>query len=283
MTVTESQSLDSQLVTAVSEGQTLFHDLGVPNVKYLKKSDGVDYSSSYSAQEFLAAMSETLDKKLESDMKDSPAVAVLADEPTDISVHKRLVIYVQLLNPVTMKTCTRYLTNVQFHEGTGTAIAAEIFSQCEKRGVTCKKIMGLGSDGASVMTGKGKGVAGMMMRKNLHIINVHCVAHRLALSTSQAAENIAPLKEYQETITSIYYYFKYSPNRVASLSEIQKVLNDPQLRYKEVHSVRWLSFYNALETVHRTLDSLLTYFAETVNSKDPKAAGLKKKFCLFMD
>lgn len=29
--------------------------------------------------------------------------------------------------------------------------------------------------------------------------------------------------------------------------------------YKELPSIRWLSYYNALQTVHRTIDSLLTY------------------------
>ena len=44
--------------------------------------------------------------------------------------------------------------------------------------------------------------------------------------------------------------------------------------YVKVHQVRWLSFYKALETVYRTLDSLLTFFS---SSTDAKAIGLKKK------
>lgn len=49
------------------------------------------------------------------------------------------------------------------------------------------------------------------------------------------------------------------------------------LTYKELHSIRWLSYYNALETVHRTKDSLLTYLTDVPQdvSKDPKANGLK--------
>ena len=40
--------------------------------------------------------------------------------------------------------------------------------------------------------------------------------------------------------------------------------------------VRWLSFYEALNAVNRTLDSLLTYLS-TMSEKDPKAVGLRKK------
>ncbi|XP_046583346.1 zinc finger protein 862-like [Haliotis rubra] len=116
----------------------------------------------------------------------------------------------------------------------------------------------------------------MMKRINLHMINIHCVAHRLALCTSQAAEKLPALKDYQEVVTSIYYYFKYSPNKISRISEVQKILDSPQLRYKEVHSIRWLSFYNALETVYRTLETLLAYLTN-VSLSDAKAIGLKKK------
>ena len=60
------------------------------------------------------------------------------------------------------------------------------------------------------------------------------------------------------------------------VESIQKVLEDPVLRVKEVHSVRWLSFFMALETVYRTIDSLITFFQSRPVS-DAKAAGLKKK------
>ena len=59
------------------------------------------------------------------------------------------------------------------------------------------------------------------------------------------------------------------------METIQKVLNEPVLKYREVHQVRWLSFYAALEAIYRTLDSLITYF--TCRENDAKAVGLEKK------
>ncbi len=109
------------------------------------------------------------------------------------------------------------------------------------------------------------------------MLNVHCIAHRLALCTSQAADKFSPMKEHQEVLTSLYYYFKNSPARVDRLAAIHEVMESPQIRYKEVHAVRWLSFFNALEAVYRTLDPLLTYLAGVDAKKDPKAVHLKKK------
>ena len=65
----------------------------------------------------------------------------------------------------------------------------------------------LGSDGAAVMTGVKGGVSGLMKKENPMIVNVHCLAHRLALCTSQAATDIPALKGYQQIITDIYHTF----------------------------------------------------------------------------
>ena len=132
------------------------------------------------------------------------------------------------------------------------------------------------TDGASVMTGKKEGLVGQFLRVNPHIVNTHCSAHRLALCAKQAGKNILAVAEFARSIEQIYYHFKKSPHKVDMMQEIQEVLNDPILRYREVHQIRWLSFNDALQTVVRTLDSLLTYFSTTA-SKDPKSVGMKKR------
>ena len=85
-------------------------------------------------------------------------------------------------------------------------------------------VFGLGSDGAAVMTGVKGGVSGLMKKENLMIVNVHCLAHRLVLCTSQAATDIPALKGYQQIITDIYYYFSKSAKRTAGLKEYKTCL-----------------------------------------------------------
>ena len=106
------------------------------------------------------------------------------------------------------------------------------------------------------------------------LLNYHCIAHRLALVTSQAANAVPYLVDYQNTLTGIFYFFKASANRVAKLSDIQDMLDEPNLKIKEVHDVRWLSTYIAVSTVFRTLDSLLTFFT---TDTDAKSKGYAKK------
>lgn len=80
------------------------------------------------------------------------------------------------------------------------------------------------------MTGKNNGLAAKMKGSNPYLENVHCIAHRLALVMSQAASSVPNLNKVQETLTSIFYYFKHSAVRVASLSAIQQILDSSQLR-----------------------------------------------------
>lgn len=40
------------------------------------------------------------------------------------------------------------------------------------------------------MTGRKNGLIGRFVRENPHLVNTHCTAHKLALCTEQAADNL---------------------------------------------------------------------------------------------
>ena len=88
------------------------------------------------------------------------------------------------------------------------------------------------------MSSDKEGVAGKLKRVNPNIISVHCITHKLQLCVSQAAEKVKFLKEFQEMLTSMFYHFKKSALRTEKLKAVQEVLNEPQLKYKEIHQVR---------------------------------------------
>lgn len=130
------------------------------------------------------------------------------------------------------------------------------------------------------MTSNKEGVTGKLQWLNPKIVNIHCIAHRLQLCVSQAANKVKYLKEFQELLTNIFYYFKKSALRNEKLKAIQEVLKEPKMKYKEIHQVRWLSFYKALETLYLTWDSLVTFFEQEVankQDKDGKIKGYTKK------
>lgn len=60
------------------------------------------------------------------------------------------------------------------------------------------------------------------------------------------------------------------------MKKVQEVLESDVLKIKEVHSVRWFSFYNALYAIYHSWGALVTYFASHPKS-DAKAKGFVKK------
>ena len=82
------------------------------------------------------------------------------------------------------------------------------------------------------------------------MIGMHCIAHRLALCSSQAADKVSYLKQYQQILSDIFYHFKRSALRREKIKSIHTISDDPKLQYKELHSVRWFCMYAALETLH---------------------------------
>ena len=60
----------------------------------------------------------------------------------------------------------------------------------------------------------------------------------------------------------IFYYFKASAVRTHKLSDIQTLLDEPTLKVKEIHQVRWMSVFIAVQTIYTTLDSLITYVTQ---------------------
>ena len=251
------------------------HELRVPDIEHLKCTDSVDYGSIKSANGFLDVLSSVIDSEITDRVNESPVITVLTDESTDIVVHHKLAINLRIVHPTTLKPSTHFLTDVHLEDSTGAGIFKAISQELKKRKIPVTKVCGLGTDGASVMMGRGKGLLGQFLRVNPSIASTHCSAHRVALVSEQAAEKVKAIKDFKDTVVSIYYHFKMSPTKVAALAEVQKVLDEPQLRYREVHQVRWLSFYSALETIQRTLDSLITYLAN--QDRDPKAKGVSKK------
>ena len=214
----------------------LLKDLGVP-IACLKVSERVDYESYYTANEILSAISTQIDAEVSERIERSPFVTILADESTDIANKKRMTMHARIVDPKTSVAETVYLRDVEYEDGTGEGLAQEILNEVQKRKIPPTKMIGFGSDGANVMSGEGKGVHGRLKEQNAHMVHIHCMAHRLALCTSQAANDIPRLKKYQEWLTSLFYYMKASATREHELHKVQEVLNHPVLKYKEIHAV----------------------------------------------
>ena len=130
----------------------LMKELEVPGLCHLGVSGRVTYESYYTANELLEAISATIDEQVNADISDSPFVSILCDESTDISNTPRMTINARIINPRSGKAKSLFLQDLEYEDGSGEGLCNEILHLLKQRGIPMKKIVGLGTDGASVMT-----------------------------------------------------------------------------------------------------------------------------------
>ena len=80
------------------------------------------------------------------------------------------------------------------------------------------------------------------------------------------------MKTFDSHLVALYYNFKNSSVREASLHQIQGVMEEPVLCLKKAIHTRWLSNDKAVTTIRRTLPSLLTTLEREVAERDDTVA-----------
>ena len=111
-------------------------------------------------------------------------------------------------------------------------------------------IVGLGTDGAAVMTGRHNGLGVKLKQLNNILIQVQCVA-------SQASKDIDYLEQYKGQINSIYKFYSNPSVWYDKLKEIQKLMHGKVKQVVEPSSVRWLSVEACVKMIFEYFDSLV--------------------------
>ena len=83
-------------------------------------------------------------------------------------------------------------------------------------GLELKNLKAFASDGASVMTGVNNGVAARLREHQVlrHMLNIHCICHRLALACADSSNQLTFLKDFEDTLIQLWAFFKNSPKRL---------------------------------------------------------------------
>lgn len=159
-------------------------------------------------------------------------------------------------------------------DGKGLTIYATLKSVLEDKSIALTKVLGFGSDGVRAMVGAKHGVQAYLLKDTPFCVPVHCVNHHLALAVRQAASGIPCLRTFQKSISTIYSYYSRSASKTRALKDIQKIVDDPQLKVKDIFEIRWLSLGDAVHTLRRCYTSLRTSLEQDATDGDDTAYGL---------
>lgn len=265
--IAHTTNFTSLIALAKSLGATYLNDLCI--------GKNAQYTSERFIQEVVTCLGDVLSDGIFEEVRASPFFSLMTDETTDVAVVKEVVIYVRYLDQQ-RQIRTAFVGTVEACNGEANTIKNILTEFCLDNNLDLEhKFVAFGSDGAPVMIGRHNGVAALLKRVVPWLIANHCVCHRLALASAQAADEISYLKEFKAVLGQLYRFYSYSAVRTSGLKEIQDILNDPRLKLTEAKDVRWLSHEKAVSNLRRCLPSVITSLEREASERhDAQALGL---------
>lgn len=258
--------------------KTLLENLGVDAVTRLNLARNATYSSRHARDDMLLALYSVVEEQTKSVLSDATFSCVLSDETTDVANLGQVVIHFRCVKSGVVET--RFGGASSVDERNAEAIQKALEAKADEWGLDWRKCH-LGSDGASVFTGRHNGVHARLIRRHdmQHSIAVHCICHREALAAADAIKAVPYLETtVAPTLGGVFRHFNNSSVKEASLHEFQEALDMPVLCLKEPKDVRWLSYDLAVTAFRKSYRAIVLELQfEASQRHDPAAKGLLKK------
>ncbi|CAG5047081.1 unnamed protein product [Parnassius apollo] len=175
--------------------------------------------------------------------------SLLIDESTDILVLKMLGVSIRYFSRSLKKIISTFLGLVEIEDGTAVSIVNGIKGLLAEIKINLKKLIGIGTDNASVMTGTNSGVHALLKNAtgNDNLVLVRCVCHSLQLAMSHASAETLP-RNVEFLIRETYNWFSHSSNRRLFYKNMFQTINGGSvpLTIPQMCNTRWISIEPAV-------------------------------------
>ena len=223
-----------------------------------------NYINSCRCREFVMAISAVIKGKLWDRILQSPYVAVMIDESTDVSTSENLIVYIAYV--YNGRAHVTYVGIVHAPAVDAESLHDQLKEYLEQHGLDLSKVMCFCSDGASVMTGSQNGVGVRLQRSNPFMVLIHCIAHRLALCCADASVDMDYPENEESTLNEVSSHFNRSGKRTTALKELVKKFALGQTKIVKSGKTRWLSRAGYVAVVVKLYHVLVQVFsADTDN------------------
>jgi hypothetical protein len=241
--------------------------------------DNATYRSTTTVTEFVECTAKWVRDTVAENIRQSPIIAIMADEATDLRLRADLAV------------CFRYLLNGEPQEAflkivnlTSTdaeTITTTILGILSEHRIELNKIYWQAFDGGANFAGKRNGVQAKLRVACPNAQYIHCRSHALNLAAAHVADGFKPLKALFSAFNSLWRVVHKSPKCHRKFTEVQMILDDPQLELVRAGDTRWTSNYRAVVAVKRCLKSIVVTLQELhVDAADlsSEAGGLLLTF-----
>ena len=275
------ESIANRKITSLLD---LMELLGLEELKYFT------HRSRGSLREMFLTIGNTVRDQICGKVQEQSFYGLLVDDMTDVSNEEQMLAFVQYFDVELGRLECKFLFTANVLEESTSADATTlhgvITNQLQALKIPLKNLRGLATDGASVMTGKNKGLATLLKKDVISLVAVHCICHKLALACTDTNDELKMIKEVETEVTQLWKIFDNSPKKLAAYLKVQQEMKQITLgekankriskRLKKACKTRWLSFDNAIAAVCSDLPSILQTLRQL--KEDPSCYGLLKKF-----
>lgn len=193
---------------------------------------------------------------------------ILCDESNEKGDQvKLLTILVRLYDPISGVVVTRHVDTVGITDLSAEGILTALKTALEVRQLPFSNLVSFTSDTCNVMKGKKNGVIAKLRMLQPWIIDIDCVCHLVSLCVKTATKQL-PLK-VDELLVDIYYHFRYSVKRIASLQEYADFCTIEYKRILKHCETRWLSLRKSIQHTIHMWDPLCPYFQSHCDVEKP--------------
>ena len=260
--------------------RSLYHMItNPPGMSKLETVDQFTYVNATRCREFIMSLSTVLKGKLWRDILDSPFVSVLIDESTDISTSENMIIYLIYLKDGL--AVVSYVGLVHVPAVDAESITETLLTFLTENGLDVSQVSAFCSDGASVMTGSKGGVAAKCKKQNPFMVSTHCIAHRLALCCSDAADDVDYPSNAEVVINEVSAYFNRSGKRTVALKDLADTFKISRTKIVKSGKTRWLSREGAVKVFLQLFIALVAVFVKD-SSENEVAAAIVPMLTSFM-
>ena len=218
----------------------------IEDLVQLQQKNGVDLGhglhSRTTATKITAHIAEEIKWKFFGNViKHTSKVCLIIDEASTISNKSVVVIFIKIERP--KFSPTQFVDLIELDRQDADTIQSAVLKGLSDVGLSLeylkKNLIGICTDGASVMLGRKSGVATRFKEKFPNIIVWHCLNHRLQLALDDAVNEIKHVNHFKIFLDKIYSIFHQSNKEQTRLFEASEDLGIQITKIGRVLGPRW--------------------------------------------
>ncbi len=233
----------------------------------------ISYCSDQACRRIAIHIAEQLREEMMEGVRNAKFLSLCYDGATDVSVAELEVIYIRYLNthgtPV-----SNFMKIVDVEHAHADGVYSAIDRAFTDIGLPewKDKVIGAGSDGASVNIGVKNSVSTLIRAEHPYILTIHCVAHRLEIGVLRALKENKHLKDVQDVLQKIHKHYHYSPKALRELRLIAESLEEKVLKPTRLSGTRWMPHISkALKTLLTSYSVLVAHFEHVGEARQATA------------